>query len=785
MRSKAMFLGLLAVILMVGNASACGPFFDDAYLVRGSEQEFLSMPEGDFKYELEQISGKKSQPQIQEQVTWDKPKVEYDALRTKTADADINDLKEALKTSKIPGWQKVKVIEAYSERRSAITEYVKKYVPTNPWIWYGDQFRSEQKDAVKIKIASDLESPFMRLVPKEFILYSEGAIEYHNGAFSDAIKSWATLLNLPANERQYRSMWASFMIGKTYLALNKDKESIPYFEMVRKLAGEGYKDTLGLAQESYGWQALAEYETGQYAASIKHYLKAMDVVSMYRVCRTIADLDDADFEKVVKDETALRVLIGWTVSHSSYYFYSNDENSDYIEIAKRLTKIIEKNKLNIPADNADRIAWMLYNLGKFQEADRWLVASKERSALAQWIRAKLLIRDGKTDKAIDIMRGLKNSFAKDKEFNRFYGKISTDVERKINTEHSILLLHRNEYLMAFKILLQGAYWEDIAYVAEKVLTKEELESYLNNTSDAKFSKAQTLEDVESRYDPSKPKDEDPGIWLYYSTNLEKPTLKSALYYLLARRYARDKQWDKALRYMPSAFKIEWEVGKPNADGYTEYEQKNKIVNLKDMLSQLRVHIVTAENARLPARQRAESYFQAALITRQYGMEPIGTELDPDGFVFRGGFAYDDSLITRFAIMDKEVESDYGDWFKEYVYKTKIRREGIKKGRKFIDGSQDEEDRVIGSLPTPFKRFHYRYKAADLMWKCAQLLPNNDELKAQALCLGGTYLKNKDKQEANRYYKALVKTCSNTELGKMTDKTHWFPDIKPEMIKLAN
>ena len=159
------------------------------------------------------------------------------------------------------------------------------------------------------------------------------------------------------------------------------------------------------------------------------------------------------------------------------------------------------------------------------------------------------------------------------------------------------------------------------------------------------------------------------------------------------------------------------------------------------------------------------------------MELIGTELDPDGFVFRGGFAYDDSLITRFAIMDKEVESDYGDWYKEYVTKTKARREEMKKARKFIDGSQAEEDRVLESLPTPFKRFHYRYKAADLMWKCAELLPNNDELKAKALCLGGTYLKYRDKDEANKFYKALVKTCGKTRIGMEADKLHWFPRIK--------
>jgi len=94
----------------------------------------------------------------------------------------------------------------------------------------------------------------------------------------------------------------------------------------------------------------------------------------------------------------------------------------------------------------------------------------------------------------------------------------------------------------------------------------------------------------------------------------------------------------------------------------------------------------------------------------------------------------------------------------------------------FDGTANEESRALSSLPSPVKRFHYRYKAADLMWKCAELLPNNDELKARALCLGGTYLKYRDKEEADKFYKALVTTCGNTKLGKEVCKLRWFPRI---------
>ncbi len=48
-----------------------------------------------------------------------------------------------------------------------------------------------------------------------------------------------------------------------------------------------------------------------------------------------------------------------------------------------------------PLDNADRMAWMFYNEGQFEDAQRWLKLSKEKTPLAQWISAKILLRDGK------------------------------------------------------------------------------------------------------------------------------------------------------------------------------------------------------------------------------------------------------------------------------------------------------------------------------------------------------------------------------------------------------
>lgn len=743
MKSKIIAFGFLVAFLMSNKVFACGPFFDDAYLVRGSEQEFLSMPEGSFKYELEKISGNTKGPQIKEDA-------EYHVLRVKTANADVNDLKEAIKPSPALEWQKAKAIQAYEERRSKITEYLKTYIPIDPWKRYGDQFRNPDKRAIGRKIAKDQDSPLMRLVPEEFLMYLDGAIAYHNEDLQAAINKWQELLNLPKDKRQYKSVWASFMIGKAYLYMHKNKESIPYFEMTRKLASEGYKDSLNLAQESYGWQALAEFELGQYAACMKHYLPQVDTMSLDLVCEKIASLSDAEFENVTKDDIARRILIGWVVSHASYYFYSNDQNEYYIQIATRLLRVIEKNKLNTPLESADRIAWMFYNLGDFQKADKWLKISQEKSALSQWLRVKLLIRDGELDKAIEKMSSLKHAFEKNAEWKMFGATDKKDTDRLLNTETSVLLLHRKDYIMAFDVLLKGAYWEDVAYVAEKVLTADELEKYLK---DHEISEATPF----------------PGY--FYTSNLKEPVnLRKALEYLLARRFAREGKKEKALQYMPVYLKRD-------VYPYAEIKENLESFSPREKLQQLYAFLDKAENIKLSNKQRAESYYNAGLLIRRYGMELMGTELDPDWFVFNGQFDFDRTSETRFAVTTKEREDYYKGWYDEKIKEIKDQRQKILKERTIFYGSKEEEDRVLGSMPDPYKRFHYRYKAADLMWKCAELLPNNDELKAKALCLGGTYLKNRDEEEADKFYKALVKTCGQTGLGKTADKLKWFPKLE--------
>jgi hypothetical protein len=124
-------------------------------------------------------------------------------------------------------------------------------------------------------------------------------------------------------------------------------------------------------------------------------------------------------------------------------------------------------------------------------------------------------------------------------------------------------------------------------------------------------------------------------------------------------------------------------------------------------------------------------------------------LDPDWRVYDGQFGGEDGL-------------------------PEIRRE-LQASNLVVATSEELEraDRHGAELPL---RWHYRYLAAELAWEAARILPDNDDLTARVLCVGGTWLKYREPEEADRFYKALVRRCRKTPLGKEADRLRWFPRV---------
>jgi len=83
------------------------------------------------------------------------------------------------------------------------------------------------------------------------------------------------------------------------------------------------------------------------------------------------------------------------------------------------------------------------------------------------------------------------------------------------------------------------------------------------------------------------------------------------------------------------------------------------------------------------------------------------------------------------------------------------------------------------------RWHYRYIAADLAWEAARLMPDDSPETADVLCEAGGWLKDRDPKAADRFYKALVRRCTQTPLGQAADEKRWFPqDCQPPQTTAA-
>lgn len=89
-------------------------------------------------------------------------------------------------------------------------------------------------------------------------------------------------------------------------------------------------------------------------------------------------------------------------------------------------------------------------------------------------------------------------------------------------------------------------------------------------------------------------------------------------------------------------------------------------------------------------------------------------------------------------------------------------------------TDDEMVRWESSSPVPSHPRHMRYRAAELAWRAAILMPDEDPATAQVLCEAGRWLASHDPKSADRFYKALVRRCGTTTLGADADRRRWFP-----------
>ncbi|MBV9619106.1 MAG: hypothetical protein JO201_07825, partial [Verrucomicrobia bacterium] len=359
-------------------------------------------------------------------------------------------------------------------------------------------------------------------LPTEFA--SEFA-DYHRGAIADstdeARKIWEKLLARPGEERHYRSVWAAFMIGKRLLK-DGDPEAVKWFQQTRQLAQDGFNDSLGMAADSYGWEGRSEWKQGHPEKAAPLFLTQLalgDESAVVSLKALVPDREPTEgllnygpeneerqkwnvSEKKAYDEKVLRVLHAAArdpllqrlvtlhiLAASAEPFIAEDTGRPAVNRSARWLKAIEEVRPG-KIEDAEYLGWIAYDDGKYDQAARWLALSGGETPAAVWLKSKLQKRAGKIDDAIKTMARAWETLRDHATYTGWKPAEGFPDESIEPGEHwpfeqsasgdlGGLRLERAEFVDALDAFAKAKMWSDAAYIAERVLTLDELKKYVD------------------------------------------------------------------------------------------------------------------------------------------------------------------------------------------------------------------------------------------------------------------------------------------------------------------
>lgn len=458
-------------------------------------------------------------------------------------------------------------------------------------------------------------------------------------ALARAAKRFNAVLAMKASEGQVRSVWAAYSLGLTHSLLGGEGALVrtdKYYTLTRELAAKGAPDPQFLASDSFGMQALEHLNAGHISRAVELYAEqaahnsSSGVRSLVVVSKKLLDnpaLLQAHIQSPVVQQTVLAYVLAYgndtDAVDAGLPNASDAQAKGKTSRLQTFTHALEVAGITTLA-NSDKLAAAAYRFGQYEAAQRYV--GKASTPLAHWLRGKLAVRAGKLQEAAaHFSKAVQTSQAlgQDKD-----GLRPTDRAR-LMAENATLQLSKGDFVQAFDQLFQvgGRYWLDLAYLAERVLTVDELQAYVDQHVPA--TKPPTEKELAARYE------NDGG-------DVQWPALhvNAQLRDLLARRLMREGRYDDALPYF-------------HADGPPVFADADARSHAKDYASALR----SAERAWTDVG-RAKSLYEAAHIARFKGMDIMGYELGPDYTVVGGNYEAGTPIPKRTDLADKAELSRY-------------------------------------------------------------------------------------------------------------------------------
>lgn len=588
-------------------------------------------------------------------------------------------------------------------------------------------------------------------LPAPVLDYIAGAVEFRAGRLEAAAKYFEAIERLPPAERRLREVAAVYMLGRIHQQKGELAAARRAFQSVRAKALAGAPDPMGLAVASLGeearvdlvqagvldvpWQDSSE-ETGDntkmlIGRAVRLYLeqaaRGSDIALLS--LRDVASLliaDDGLLSEAVADSLVRRLLVAYVVARDGQSIYDEPLPGKEDPVVMAVAKAVLDRAGPASGDEIDRLAALAYQAGRYDVAEKLTEATSR--PLGLWIRAKLALRrDDRAAAVRDWGAALKATAESPAD-----AKVDSSSETRLRGETAVINVSVGSYVESLRLLfpVAGTYWGDVAYIAERVLTVDELKAFVDSLPPSSKLPPPTGDE-----------------FLLVTAPVE------SLRNLLARRLVREGRLDEALPYYSQ------EVPRPTTG--------EEGAQARPISEEARAYRDALEAARpgwpwsWPWQDvsRAEALFTAATLARKKGMELMGTEGPPD-----------------VAALDGMYSGGVGQASPLGDYVSRDQEDKVKKERALF--GPDEESRFNASAPKPDIRFHYRIVASDQAAAAADFLPQRSQAYAAVLCWAARYaIDGNDQPRADRIYRRYVSTGAYQPWAKAFGGTCPQPDFE--------
>lgn len=580
-------------------------------------------------------------------------------------------------------------------------------------------------------------------LPAALQQYALAAHHYRAGRWRESLPYFEAASATKATRTMPWPLMAAYMVGKAHLQLTQHAQAQAAFAAVGARSQQGEADPLSLGARALSEAATAHQRAGQWVEAVRLQMQqaalkvpGAEVSLKWRIeaaLREDVSMTALLADPITRDAVILYALAhlpappndDWTLQRHGLSWNEYRKLSDAERAAlpadlgsEQLLAAIERALVGVrPEDlrGTDRLAALLYRQGKYDAARPFVEASQ--TPLSQWIRAKLALRRGDHESARELYAKAIAAFPAAEDWGtetRDDSHAARIPACRVKAEAAILTLHRGDAVESLELFLRAGaiYWHDAAYLAERVLTLDELAALVER-----------LPQLDIAPSVRAPEDRGPLRQLDLSSRrgelVENP--RAALSDLLARRLMRAERHAEAL------------------PRFTHAANRDKASRYADLLQQ---------SAGRSGVQRSQTLFEAALLARHEGIHILAFESSPDWAVHRGQYARPSNLEKLSGYVFPEGEEVY--WTAEA-------------DTAWITGA--ERQRVARHAGQSSPRFSYRLSAAELANRAADELPRDSQAFGAVLCHATSWLLDREPALARKYYHRYRSEAASPALGR--------------------